>query len=108
MLERGGLELGASVLEVGCGTGQATRPLAKRGLKVCALELGPALAEFARSNVRGLDVTVKTTAFEDYRSGSLFDALVSVQAFHWLAPESGLAQAAQLLRPGAAILLAWH
>ena len=108
VFEQGRLEPGAHILEVGCGTGQATRPLAERGLRVHALELGPTLAEFARANIRGLDVTVETTAFEDYRSPTFFDALVSVQAFHWLEPKSGLAHAASLLRPGGALLLAWH
>ena len=108
MLERGSLKPGARVLEVGCGTGQATRPLAERGLELYALELGSALAEFARAHTSGLNVTVETVAFEDYHSDTLFDALVSVQAFHWLEPTTGIARAASLLRPGGALLLAWH
>ncbi len=108
MLGRGGLKLGARVLEVGCGTGQATRPLAERGVEVYALELGSALADLARAHVSGLNVTVETVAFEDYHSDTPFDALVSVQAFHWLEPTAGVARAASLLRPGGALLLAWH
>ena len=108
MLERGDLRSGARVLEVGCGTGQATRPLAERGLELYALELGPALAELARAYVSDLNVTVETVAFEDYRAARPFDALVSVQAFHWIEPTAGLAHAASLLRPGGALLLAWH
>ena len=103
------LRPGERVLEVGCGTGQATLPLAQAGLRVHALELGPALAELARSNLaHHPNVTVQTVAFEDYRSDTPFDALVSVQAFHWIAPETGLAHAASLLRSGGALLLAWH
>lgn len=103
------LRPGAHVLEVGCGTGQATLPLAQAGLRVHALELGPALAELARTNLAHYpNVTVQTVAFEDYRSDMSLDALVSVQAFHWIAPETGLAHAASLLRPGGALLLAWH
>lgn len=103
------LQPGAHVLEVGCGTGQATLPLARAGLRVRALELGTALAELARTNLSQYpNVTVQTVAFEDFRSNMLFDALVSVQAFHWIAPEAGLAHAASLLRPGGALLLAWH
>ncbi len=99
----------ARVMEVGCGTGQATLPLAQAGLQVQALELGPALAELARANLSGYpDVTVATVAFEDFRSSTPFDALVSIQAFHWIAPKTGLMHAASLLRPGGALLLAWH
>ena len=108
VLEQGRLEPSSRILEVGCGTAQATRPLAERGLRVYALELGPTLAELARANLQGLDVTVETVAFEVYGSDTPFDALVSVQAFHWIKPKSGLEHAASLLRPGGAILLAWH
>lgn len=103
------LQPGARVLEVGCGTGQATLPLARAGVRIHALELGPALAELARTNLSDYpSVTVQTLAFEDFRSSTPFGALVSVQAFHWVAPETGLAHAASLLRPGGVLLLAWH
>lgn len=36
-----GLVPGSRVLEIGCGTGQLTVPLAERGLNVTAVELGP-------------------------------------------------------------------
>jgi protein-L-isoaspartate O-methyltransferase len=38
----------ARVLEIGCGTGQATVPLAERGLAIVCVELGGSLAAFAR------------------------------------------------------------
>lgn len=83
MLEQGQLKAGDRVLEVGCGTGQATRSLAERGLKVHALELGPELAALARRNLRDLpDVNVQTLAFELFEVDKPLDTLVSVQAFH--------------------------
>jgi 2-polyprenyl-3-methyl-5-hydroxy-6-metoxy-1,4-benzoquinol methylase len=38
-------EAGDRVIEIGCGTGQATVPLAQRGLGVTAIELGPERGE---------------------------------------------------------------
>ncbi len=109
MIKAGNLQTGARVLEVGCGTGQATRPLAEQGLGVVALELGPALAALAQRNQADFpNVTVEQTAFEAFQTTDLFDALVSVQAFHWIEPKLGLAKAASLLRPNGALLLAWH
>lgn len=109
MLEQGHLEAGDRVLEVGCGTGQATRPLAERGLVVHALELGPGLAALARRNLRDFpDVTVQTLAFELFEVDEPFDALVSVQAFHWIEPKRGLELAAAALRSGGSLLLVWH
>lgn len=109
MLETSALSAGDRILEVGCGTGQATRFLAERGFYVHALELGPDLATLARHNLRDFPrVTVQTEAFETYRAAGPFDALVSVQAFHWVGVQRGLALATQVLRDGAHLLLAWH
>jgi protein-L-isoaspartate O-methyltransferase len=41
----------SSILEVGCGTGQATRSLAALGCSVTALERGEAMADLARARV---------------------------------------------------------
>ena len=109
MLETSALSAGDRILEVGCGTGQATRFLAERGFFVHALELGPDLATLARHNLRGFPrVTVQTAAFEAYEAGQPFDALVSVQAFHWVGVQRGLTLASRVLRDGAHLSLAWH
>src|SRR5437588_12952784 len=43
-----GLEAGSQVLEIGCGTGQATLPLAERGFDIVGVELGTGLAAVTR------------------------------------------------------------
>jgi SAM-dependent methyltransferase len=59
---------GDRVVEIGCGTGQATVPLAERGLAVTAVELGAALADLARYRTAGFpDVSVVTSSFEDWQ-----------------------------------------
>jgi len=50
LAELAGVGPGCRVLEIGCGTGQATGPLAERGCQVVAVELGAALAAAARRN----------------------------------------------------------
>src|ERR1022692_3536408 len=49
-----GMERRSSVLEVGCGTGQATRSLAALGYSVTAIEPGAGLAALARQRVPAL------------------------------------------------------
>jgi SAM-dependent methyltransferase len=62
-----GIGPGSRVLEIGPGTGQATLPLAERGCRVVAVELGPDLAAVARRNLaRFPTVEVVTAAFEDW------------------------------------------
>src|SRR5919197_1861623 len=64
-----GLAAGARVLEIGCGTGQATLPLAERGLEVVCVELGAGLAGVARRKLAGFPrVEVVHAVFEDWQA----------------------------------------
>src|SRR6266513_3682742 len=56
----------AELLEIGPGTGQATKPLAERGYHITAIELGEELAAKAREVLADYhDVDVITGAFEN-------------------------------------------
>src|SRR5919109_1585311 len=55
---------GCRVLEIGCGTGQATLPLAERGCAITCVELGASLAGVARRKLaRFPSVRVEVAAF---------------------------------------------
>ena len=110
IIERSGLPAEGRILEIGCGTGQITRPLARRGYAILALELGPALAALAADHLRPHpQVRVVPVAFEDWPiEREAFDLVLSAQAFHWIDPAFGLARAAEALKPQGAIALVWH
>ncbi len=98
----GGLKHGASVLEIGCGTGQATIPLARRGSRLVCLELGEHLAAVARRELAEFrQVEVITGAFEAWepRAGSMFGAVFAATSWHWLDPAVRYAKAARVLTP---------
>jgi SAM-dependent methyltransferase len=106
-----GLKPGSRVLEVGCGTGQATVALARRRFDVVAVELGAGLAGVARRNLGSFAaVDVITAAFEDWAlPPAPFDAVVAATSFHWLDPAVRVAKAAQALRPdGVLAVIATH
>jgi SAM-dependent methyltransferase len=89
----------ARVVEIGCGTGQATVPLAERGSEVVAVELGERLAAFARAKLaRFPGVEVVHASFEEWQPPSVFDAVVAVNAFHWVDPGVRWAKARSVLR----------
>ncbi len=94
-----GLPAGGRVLEIGCGTGQLTVPLAERGYSILCLEPGPAIAAFARQKLEAFPrVEVVESTFEAWPSEpGAFDLVVSAQAFHWVEPEVGFAKAAEAL-----------
>ena len=63
-----GIGSGDLVLEVGCGSGQLTRSLAGRGLRVTALEPGPSLMSLATQNLEGAgEVEFVNARFEEAR-----------------------------------------
>lgn len=98
---------GSRVLEIGCGSGQATLPLAERGYVVTAVEIGPELAAIARRKLAahpGVEVVV--AAFEGWRlPAAPFDAVVSATAFHWIAPDVRVRKAADALRRGGSLAI---
>src|SRR5437660_10369184 len=58
---------GARLLEIGCGTGQATEPLAERGYAIVAVELGLGGAAGARRRVAAFpSVSVAVAPFEHW------------------------------------------
>jgi len=97
-----GLHAPADLLEVGCGPGNATLPLARQGHRITALELGPVLADQARHTLaEHPDVMVVTTGFEEWQPPEgAFDLVYAATAWHWIDPAVGWAKAASLLKPG--------
>lgn len=105
------LPVGARILEIGCGTGQATIPLAERGYRITCVELGQQLAEVARRKLSTFPaVDVVNTAFETWRPPEeKFAAVVGFTAFHWIDPNVRYEKAASVLhRGGALAVVATH
>ena len=89
---------GRRFLEVGCGTGIATRLFRAAGCDVLGLDADPrmpAADEIAR--------------FEEWDpAGRTFDAVVAAQTWHWIDPVAGAAKAFAVLRPGGLLALFWN
>jgi SAM-dependent methyltransferase len=102
LAELAGIGPGCRVLEIGCGTGQATVPLAERGCEIVAIELGAELAAVARRNLACFpSVQVVTAAFERWPlPPEPFDVVLSATAFHWIDPAVRVAKSADALRAG--------
>ncbi|MGW4023074.1 class I SAM-dependent methyltransferase [Streptomyces sp. NPDC005009] len=88
-----------TALEIGAGTGKATRLFAQRGVTVTATDPdGSMLAELRKhvpTNVRPLQA-----AFEDLRPGERYGLVYAAAALHWTNPEGRWSRMAALLEPG--------
>lgn len=100
LIALGRLPTAARILEIGCGTGQATLPLAEGGYEITCVELGEQLAAVARRKLASFPkVEVINTNFETWRPMRAdFDSAVAFTSFHWIAPETRYAKTASLLR----------
>ena len=95
-----------TVVEVGPGTGQATRDLLARGAAVHAIEIGASMAATLRSNLPVDQLRISVGDFEqvEMAPGSA-DAVFSATAYHWISPLAQVDRPASILRPGGVLAI---
>ncbi|MGE3137933.1 MAG: class I SAM-dependent methyltransferase [Thermoleophilia bacterium] len=103
---------GDRVLDLGCGSGQVSIPLARLGAEVVAVDISPAMIGFLSDNVarEGLrTVTGRVAALEHLElEPESFDLVVSNYALHHLADEDKrrlISSVAVWLRPGGRVVI---
>ncbi|MBM2824126.1 MAG: methyltransferase-like protein [Thermoleophilia bacterium] len=101
LVDRCGLGQEAAVLEIGPGTGQATRRLLELGADpLVAVEPDPALVDYLIS-VTDRRPDIRMAPLEEVElPAAAFDLAVAASSFHWVDEAAGLAKIAQALRPG--------
>ncbi len=102
LAELAGVGRDTRLLEIGCGTGQATVPLAELGADVLAIDLGPRMAAKAAAKLAAFEsARVLVADFDTWQPQvSHFDVIFSATAFHWLDAATRMDRTADLLLPG--------
>lgn len=111
ILEFAAIKKSDSILEIGCGTGQATKGFVDLGYDhVTCIELGQNLAELAREKFKSSPhVNIIHSPFEAWQSDAIhFDLAISGTAFHFIQPqEAGYRKVFDLLVDEGSIAFFW-
>lgn len=101
---------GSRALEVGAGTGKATRLMAARGVRILAVEPSAEMAQIARTSTAGSGrVTVVESDFESVDlDGETFGLVYSAQAWHWIDPHRRYELARAALAEGGWLAVFWN
>lgn len=111
------LALGAqlSVLDLGAGTGLGTRAIAALGHRVTAVDSDPGMLVVLDAGRAKLPAKVAnriTAAAGSAENVPLadksVDAIVCLQAWHWVDPEPAIAECDRVLKHGGMMGMAWH
>lgn len=98
---------GQPVLEVGCGSGQATAGLLGCGWTVVAVDPGAELIALAKARLTSVEFHVGR--FETFApQPASFRLVASAQAWHWIDPSISFPKAAAALQPGGWLAIFGH
>lgn len=99
IVELSGINDHSRILEVGCGTGKATRPFAKCGYELVCLDIGDDLIAVAKKKLKAFpNVSFVEQAFEEWEADGKFDLIISATAFHWVDPKVRYLKAFEVLK----------
>lgn len=96
-------------LEIGAGTGIATRSLLRRApAELVVVEPDAALVDYIADQIPDPRLTLVNATFPEGSVDGPFDLIVCAAAFHWMEPAAALARVNQLLRPGGVWAMWWN
>ena len=110
LVEAAGLSAGSRVLEIGCGTGKATRLFAPKGFWMDCVDLGTHLVSIAPAickpwpNVRFTVAKVEDVPLE----AGAYNLVFAAQAFHWIDPATRWKRCHDALAPGGTMALLYN
>jgi SAM-dependent methyltransferase len=105
-----GLPAGASVADIGSGTGISARLLLDRGYVVYGVEPNAAMRSAAEAELNGRSgfISANGTADRTTLAGTSVDLITCMQAFHWFDRDAARREFARILRPGGWVMIVWN
>lgn len=110
IIEYSSIKNNDNILEIGCGTGQATDGFVNLDYKnITCIELGKELAKIASENFKEHEtINIYNSAFEEWEDrGEKYNLAISATAFHWVKQDIGYKKVANLLKDNGTIGFFW-
>ena len=101
-----GLAPSHHVLDVGCGTGLASRPLIENAVRVTGVDVSAPMLAKARDHYPSatwVEGSAEALPFEAHA----FDAAISAQAFHHVDRTKAIAEVVRVVKPGGIVGIWW-
>lgn len=98
---------GARVLDVGAGTGKATRAMAARGATLVAADHARRMLDQLRKVAPGVSAVLADANALPFANAS-FDLVTFAQSWHWVDPQRAPGEVLRLACPGGAVALWWN
>lgn len=107
VLEKVPVPAGATVLDLGAGTGKLTRALVRRYSRVIAVEPLDRMRAILEKVVPQAE-SLAGRAEQIPLPGASVDAVFAAQAFHWFATDEAVIEIARVVRRGGVFCLVWN
>jgi SAM-dependent methyltransferase len=108
LVELAALRPGARLLEIGCATGKATRPLLERDLLARLRRVGCAARRACARHLADMPFEIHVAPFEAWENErDRFDLVFAATAWHWIDPAIRYRKAYEFLRPAGHPAFQW-
>jgi SAM-dependent methyltransferase len=103
------LDKNSNILEIGAGNGVASLEIHDKWQpKLTLIEPGEKFCELLKEKFKTLkDIKIENTTFEEYHNNTLFDAIFSATAFHWLDSLTKYKKSHDILKSDGLLILYW-
>lgn len=109
IIKKANLAAGDKLLEIGAGSGKATKQFSNFGFEIVCIDPGIDLVNIGNEKFKGQNIKFIASRFEDYSAlPEYFDVIFSAQAFHWVLQPIGYKKCAEMIKSGGYLATFWN
>lgn len=103
------LNKNSRIIEIGCGTGQATEAMLKRGFQVHAIEASDNMCKFVNQKFAIYPFEAENKLFEEAKiKNDSVDLVLAATSFHWVDEKIGYEKIRSALKEKGCLALLWN